>query len=47
MYGQKMAAEAAAGFVTVSRETVWAAGSEDECVGTDLPVLGRFGSGCV
>lgn len=42
-----MAAEADAGFVTVLRETVKDAANEDECVGTDLPVLGRFESGSV
>lgn len=47
IHGQKMAAEAAAGFITVLREIVWAAGNEDECVGTDLSVLGRFASGSV
>lgn len=47
IYGQKMAAEAIAGLVTVLRETVWDAGNEDECVGTDPPVLGRFESGSV
>lgn len=42
-----MAAEAAAGFVAVLGETVRDAGNEDECVGTDPPVLGRFESGSV
>lgn len=42
-----MAAEAAAGAVGVLRGTARAAGNEDECVGTDPPVLGRFESGSV
>lgn len=45
--GQEMAAEAAAGAVGVLGGAARAAGSEDECVGTDPPVLGRFESGSV
>lgn len=45
VYGQKVAAEADAGFLSVFREIVWAAATEDECVGTDPSVLGRFVSG--
>lgn len=46
-HGQKMAAEAAAGCLSALGKIVCAAGDEDECVGTDLPVLGGFLSGRV
>lgn len=46
-YGQKVAAEAAAGCLSALGKVVCAAGNEDECVGIELPVLGRFLSGCM